>query len=410
MSLVFVGTLIGAAPDARAQQAALPDGAPAVEFTWADKPSLTFGDRLRVDFRGRFQSDFTRSEASTNEDGDLGDIEKKRIGFEGSVGKLFDFEVSRELDSSRPWRDAYVDYRQFDVVRVQAGRFKVPFSLDENTGGGNLDFANRSMAATALAPGRDQGVMVHGRLWGRLLSYEAGLFTHDGDNARVRDELSSAAGRTAALRLSTAIGGKSGVHAAVAVASSDVPTTIWTIRGRTALGDTFFPSALWIQGQRRRFGLEARWAGGPVSLQSEYMRLTQERRDQGVMGDLAPAHASGWYVSGTWAVTGERKGRKIQTQAPSVFKGGRGAVELAVRLEELTFGDLNAAGASLSPRAETVLGNHDRALTLGVNWYLSPNLKLQGNAIRDALFDATRGPLPAKPSYWSSVLRLQVAM
>ena len=142
------------------------------------------------------------------------------------------------------------------------------------------------------------------------------------------------------------------------------------------------------------------------------MRLTQERRSQSVQGGaLDPVVASGWYVSGTWALTGENKARRLQSQARSVFRGGRGAVELAARVEELTFGELNAgAGASASPRAEAVLGNRDRAVTLGVNWYLSPHIKLLANVIRDALQDPSRGPLPTQPAYWSSVLRLQVGM
>ena len=94
-----------------------------------------------------------------------------------------------------------------------------------------------------------------------------------------------------------------------------------------------------------------------------------------------------------------------------MFRGGRGAVELAARVEALTFGELNGAtSASASPRAETVLGNRDRAVTLGVNWYLSQHVKLMANVIRDALQDPSRGPLPTQQAYWSSVLRLQVGM
>ena len=130
------------------------------------------------------------------------------------------------------------------------------------------------------------------------------------------------------------------------------------------------------------------------------MRLTQERVAQSVQGGaLDPVVASGWYVSGTWALTGERKAKRLQSQARSVFHGGRGAVELAARVEALTFGHLSADnGASASPRAETVLGNRDVALTLGANWYLNPHLKLQANVIRDALRDPLRGPLPSQPA------------
>ncbi len=399
-------------PDDPPAVAARPDQRRDVDFTWADRPTLRIGNRLRVAVRGRVQTGTSRTEAGPDSSEDAPDFERRRLGVEGSVGKVLQFEVARELAHSRPWRDAYVDYRQFSAARVQFGRFKLPFSLDENTGAGSQDFVNRSMAASALAPGRDRGVMFHGRLWRRTLSYEAGVFAHDGDNARARDDLSVPAGRTTAIRVSTAVGGKSGFHAAVAVASSEVPATIWTVRGRTPLDETFFPAALWVQGARRRVGVEARWVGGPVSLQSEYIRLSQERLFQSVQGGaLDPVLATGWYVSGTWALTGARQARRRWSQARSVFQGGHGAVELAARLEALTFGTMgDASGASVSSRAETVLGRRNRSLTLGLNWYLSPHLRLQGNVIRDALQDPSRGSLPTQPAYWSSVLRFQVGM
>ena len=68
-----------------------------------------------------------------------------------------------ELEGENAWRDVYANYQQFDFVQVQGGKFKLPFSLDENTSPTNLDFVYRSLAARVLAPGRDRGVMVHGR-------------------------------------------------------------------------------------------------------------------------------------------------------------------------------------------------------------------------------------------------------
>ena len=66
------------------------------------------------------------------------------------------------------------DFRQWTVFRVQVGHFQHPFSLDENTSPVDLDFAYRSRAAAQLAPGRDWGVMVHGRLLRSIIGYEAG--------------------------------------------------------------------------------------------------------------------------------------------------------------------------------------------------------------------------------------------
>ena len=87
-------------------------------------------------------------------------------------------------------------------MQVQGGQFRLPFSLDENTGSTNLDFVYRSLAARQLAPGRDPGVMVHGRvLPRRLLRYEAGVFSDDGRNARTSNPDKVWGGTTVAGRV-----------------------------------------------------------------------------------------------------------------------------------------------------------------------------------------------------------------
>ena len=93
---------------------------------------------------------------------------------EGRVGHV-DYQVEYEL-GAREWRDVYLDYRQFKPVQVRAGIFKLPFGLDENTSATNLDFIYRSQISSRLAPGRDRGVSVHGRVLKNVVSYEAGVF------------------------------------------------------------------------------------------------------------------------------------------------------------------------------------------------------------------------------------------
>jgi phosphate-selective porin len=154
-------------------------------FERADHPSLYFGKDTRIDFRARVQADVRDSEASIGDTSGF-DVARKRVGVEGRVAGIIDFQIERELDGSDPWRDVYVDYRQFAYAEVQAGKFKLPFSLDETTSSTNLDFVYRSRAATQLAPGRDHGAMAHGRVLKGKFHYEVGLFDHDGKNARTR--------------------------------------------------------------------------------------------------------------------------------------------------------------------------------------------------------------------------------
>ena len=80
------------------------------------------------------------SEAPEGDAGDV-DLARRRIGVDGRIAGLVDFQVEGELANDNPWRDVYADFRQWTVFRVQVGHFKQPFSLDENTSAVDLDFA-----------------------------------------------------------------------------------------------------------------------------------------------------------------------------------------------------------------------------------------------------------------------------
>jgi len=394
-----------------------PQTAAETTFVWREYPSIRSG-RFRIDFRARFSADVRRSDSLADDVDEAAlDIARRRIGVAGSFGDLIEFQVEREIHNDVPWRDVYIDVRPKREIGVQAGKFKLPFSLDENTSSTNLDFVYRSMAASTLAPGRDRGVMAHGRVVDRRIGYEAGVFLHDGDNALANDPEEVRGDQTVALRLTfePLTGRKSRadeLRFGVAWTGSDVPEGMTAIGGDSALHGHFFPSNVWIRGARRRIGGELEWRPGPYSLKAEYIRLTQQRLGQSVTdGDLPDAIADGWYVSGTWAITGEQKSRGLDRPKRPLPGGGFGAVELAARLETLTFGSGAAAGdGTRSPRSEILLRNRDQAITFGVNWYVNRWVKVQGNTIRESIEDPSRGPVPSRPVFWSSVLRFQVVL
>jgi phosphate-selective porin OprO/OprP len=389
-------------------------------FGFDPGPSLRLGDTVRLDFHLRLQLDATDSPYPRNdEDDDSGsafDIGRRRIGVEGEIGRLVQFQVERELGSEEPWRDVFLNYRQFAAIRVQGGKFKLPFSLEENVSSAKLDFAYRSRA-TQLAPGRDLGVMIHGRPFTRLLRYEIGVFEHDGRNARPRTTERVFGGRTlvgrlTALPFAASKSDLADLRLAVAFAGSTLPEGFPALRGQTVLDSTFFRADVWVNGRRQRTGVEFRWRPGPFSIQSEYIRLADERRGESVEDtDLSPIVASGWYVSGTWAVTGERKADGLDRPRRPLLPGwGPGAIELAVRVEALRFGSgADDEPPATSTRANVIPGNALNGTTLGVNWHPSRWIRLQANLIRERLDDPARGPLPDSTVLWTSILRAQLA-
>jgi phosphate-selective porin len=259
--------------------------------------------------------------------------------------------------------------------------------------------------------------MVHGRLLDRVVRYELGLFDQDGRNARTRNPERVSGGRTLAGRLvaqpfrsSKSI--VADLQAGVAFTSSDVPPGVRSLRGLTTFDDTLFDRDLWVQGRRQRSGFELRWRPGPFSFKSEYIRVTTERRGQSVEDtDLSPLRATGWYVSGTWAVTGERKAGGLNKPRRPFPRGGYGALEVAVRVERLTFDSLATDGIpSFSVRADVVEAASDSVTTIGGSWYLNQWIKIQLNALRETVTNPRRGEPASGRRTWSYITRFQFTM
>ena len=382
--------------------------------------SLRYGKKAHVDFRLRIRGEDRTSDAPITKDVlDTLDIDRQRVGIEGEVLKAMAFKVDRELTSADPWRDVYVDITQLREVQFRYGQFKMPFSLDENTGSLNQDFAYRSQAATLLAPSRARGWMVHGDTFDRAVGYEYGVFTTDGSNAIVRtSEQRVNAGETKAWRVTSeplrGLGSSlADVHIGYARTVGDIPEGISGIKGRTVLGADFYKPAFYVLGRRERRGFEFQWRPGPAAITMESITLTEERKRESVEDtDLSPYQVKAWYVSGSYAITGESQSRGADKPNRPLFQGGIGALEVAVRVEKITFGSELTGTGSRSPRADVLPSNSDSVLAFSGTWYPNRWIKLQMTFFREEFADPatlTR-PLRTSPGFWSRVLRIQFSI
>ena len=391
-------------------------------FVWNDRPSIVFGEDISVDLTGRALLEWRKFDPAIGED--LFHMRAMRIGLRGELTRHFDWEVEREIIDDETiqfgeWKDVYVEWTTFDALRIKGGRFKVPFGLEQNTGIGNLDFAYRSLGSTALTPGRDRGVMVFGDL-GRV-NYEAGVFDDDGDIAESNEPQFIAAGEdlesvgpSFAARLTgdlfrlLPVGRLQSANVGVAYTNSQVPEGLNSLRGEALWGDDFF-ERVYVKGRRQRFGAQFDWTPGPFGVRAEWMQSREQRKEQSNRNeDLSDFIGTAWYVAGTWFVTGEDKDDNINARRP-LFRGGFGAIELAVRYEELGFGSASEAGTAFTnPRADNQVPNSDKALTFGVNWTTTKWTRIVVNAIHERFEDETRAPEPPTTSYWSGLVRLNI--
>ena len=422
---VFALAIAGALPAAAQTAAAGQDQKPKPPFrvVWSDYPSIRAGV-FRLDVHAKWQGDSRRAEQDLADAGGTYETGLKRLGVAGRITNRVNFEVERELRKDNPWRNVFVNVEFAPALELRGGKFKMPFSYEELTGATHLDFVYRSQLARIIAPAREVGVMAHGRLLRRIVEYQAGWFNHDGENASLREPTfllpgepapqadHSIAGRVAVEPLRHAAGPRElrRLYLGVAFTQSKIPEGLNSLRGKSLFGNKFF-EPVYVRGDRRRFGTEAIWLPGPVSIKTEYARSNEQRKKQGLLDDdISDFVTSGWYVSGTWLLTGERKDEEVEPRKP-LFQKGFGAVEVGARYDTISFGSMLKQGTPFdNPRADPLLENPEHIWTLGVNWYVNKWVKVVVNGVREAFDDPDRTIIPGKKSSWAGILRLQFVM
>ena len=371
----------------------------------------------RINFDVRAYKDDARALDSNRSNGkpDRNDLltrmllRRARLGVDATFFKYLDLKFEGEFsevgsaanaDSKFQLTDGYAELRYWPEFRVRGGQFKVPFSFEELTSSRFIDFVERSVVNN-LVPARDVGAMTHGSLFGGTLEYAAGIFNGTGQNNPELNDSKDSVGRLLVRPFKLIdIPLLQNLHLAGHMTYGDQDKG-QSLRGRTDGRFEFFPRVP-TSGDRVRYGFEAVHAYGPFGLYGEYVKTAEERKGLGSGGsDLADVDGRGWYVAGTWLLTGEEK---IHGKAPKVKKnfdprtGGLGALELVARFAQL---DFDSDDLLSSPGENGV-----DALTVGFNWYLSPNARLMFNWGQNWFDNAKMTPIKGKDTSWEITSRL----
>jgi phosphate-selective porin OprO/OprP len=129
------------------------------------------------------------------------ELRRARIGFSGDYNKQIQFEgVANAVGSTTNIIDtAFINYGYNSAANIRVGRFKQPFSLEENTSSNNIDFMERSYV-NQITPGKKLGAMLHGA--NNLgFTYAASIYQNDFNQVSNSDGAST----MGALRLTTDI-------------------------------------------------------------------------------------------------------------------------------------------------------------------------------------------------------------
>ncbi|WP_026289575.1 OprO/OprP family phosphate-selective porin [Thioalkalivibrio sulfidiphilus] len=342
----------------------------------------------RFGIRGRLMIDAARQELndSTAIDSALTKkygtaIRRARLGALGLINH--DWEWQLEVDYREEevrMANAYLAYLGVPETRLLFGHVKEPFSMESNTSSRYIMFIERATPIDAYRPDREIGFMYESIKPDWYLG--AGIFGSGLDLDREVTE-----GYSLAMRGSFApllendrfvhLGGSVNYRENAYVARPGEERSYEDIRLRSRLGTRVIDGRLIGRNdlddtvELMRYGLEFAAGVGPFLVQSEYVRVDATR-------DRVPdATLDGFYIQGSWFLTGERRTyrathgdfAKVYPNRPFNSLGGTGAWELALRYAT----------------ADGIDGTYDGGkmdhYTLGLNWFPHEDITFKFNAI-----------------------------
>ena len=360
---------------------------------------------------GALATDFRRgsvgasSNRETNSAQDLSDgayFRRARLGVEGVIARDFSYRLLLELGGAGtegPTRinDAWISYTGFAPFAVQVGAFSPAANLDDGTAPEDLLFIERATPAelSRTLAGADGRLALAFKGSGARWMGSLALTSRTVNDAEVSDSQMATVGRAGVL---VATSDDYAVHVGLSGTyvftppdqGSSVTSGRHALRFRdrpeirvdsTRLIDTGSIDAAHAYAAGAEFA--ANWKG--FYLQGENFWYGIERRQPSA---LSNPKFSGYYVQGSWVLTGERHRYNMATgsyQSPRPFRpfssgGGSGAWELALRYSHADL-DSNAGTSGAAP-ANGIRGGVQSIWTAGLNWYLNPNLRVMFNYLR----------------------------
>ncbi|MBC2763924.1 MAG: porin [ANME-2 cluster archaeon] len=328
----------------------------------------TYDGNFSFKLGGRVFVDAAYYDEDKNALGDGTELRKARIDTKGIIFGDWDYQFEIDFaDGDADISDAYIRYNAFFPTRITVGQFKEPFSLEELTSSKFITFMERALP-NEFAPDRNIGIGIHthGEVW----TAAAGVFGEEFDDD-ADDEGDEGWGVTGRLTYSPVHLDTRALHLGAAASyriPDDEKKVKFDARPESHVTDIKYVDTDKIKNMDSliKYGLEASGVLGPFSLQGEYI-YTNIGRDNG----SEDVDFDGWYVYGSWFLTGESRHYKFKKGAFGRVTpmSKLGALELATRYSTI---DLNDG---------PITGGEGKNITFGFNYYFNPYIRLMLNYI-----------------------------
>lgn len=308
---------------------------------------------------GRLHLDYAKHDSDLAQFDDRFLVRRAQLGLDARFSRGWSAKFAYNFANGGSLKDVYLRYDGWRPAELTIGQFKVPFGLEQLTSTNDISFIERSLPSSALALSRRKGIGLenHGKKHSlAAMVFGSSVGGNEGNGAAARFTYTPIKHGDTLLHLGlSATTERPAGSVSFDTRPESLPTDVRLLRTGTIGG----------VGRVSQLGVEAAWVKGPVSMQAERMRSHLSRSD-----GLPDTDFHGWYVAGSWLLTGESRGYR-----DGAFKGvtpanERGAWEFTARLSHLGLDD------------GTVQGGTGNNLTFGVNWYFREHLRIMANYIK----------------------------
>lgn len=326
------------------------------------QPLMLQAQPLELDPGGYIAAGIDRYGAFHSEDGKPetthGVLRNAKLELEAEWGDTWAAEIdgSYEIRGDRrevELGDAYLQYESASDLLVTLGRFKEPFGLERLVSYATISTSERSLATSAFAPGRSQGLAI-GR-FGKSRTWVVGGFTNKPEGEQTR-------ALTGRFTIAPVRSRQQVLHLGIAASWRDNGDERFQIKERAEVfsADNVIRSPRFKARNSELFGLEGAWSSGRFSLMAEAMAQQVTR-----------VNGENWWYTGAYLQAGfflsddrRRYSRGKFKRPEPVSKAG--AVELVARYSAV---DLRKRG----------LGAEASVALVGVNYYFEDRLQLRLN-------------------------------
>jgi phosphate-selective porin OprO and OprP len=363
----------------------------------AKKPTSRLTMQLQADTYFFAQDEVSRTAVGDIPDGSV--FRRARVGWCGDHD-ITEYRIEMEFAQlGRPtFLDVWAGLKGVGPAQsIRVGHYFEPFSLERLTANRFATFMERSLPDQPFAPARNLGVMANGTMHDEHATWALGVFRTASDD--FGDDVGDNGERAVTGRLTwlawhdAAQTGRRYVHLGAAGSFRDADNDFVRFRAQpeARLGAAipnvpfFVDTGLLPADGYQLCGLEAALTWESFSCYGEYMWAPVDR----INADSVSFQ--GAYVIASCFLTGEHRPYKrgsgtldrVMPLCPLHKEPGErwraagiGAWELAARLSYLDLDDANVRGGELTD------------LTIGLNWYATPFLRVTANWVR-AFLDRT---------------------